>query len=77
MDVLRQRIRLTARYLCDRLGENDTSSGIVPSCRNAAVDDAMKRLGTMKEASAPRGTTWVPGPAWEAPYPGDWTTRYP
>lgn len=77
MDMLRKRISLTARFLCDKLGESNTSSPLIPSCRQAAVDDAMDRVGTMKEAMAPRGTTWVPGPAWQAPYPADWATRYP
>jgi len=74
---LRHRLNLTARFLCDKLGESDTSTGIVPSCRDAAVKDAMARAGTIEEKFAPRGTTWVAGPAWAPPYPSDWTTKYP
>src|SRR5688572_15504336 len=43
---LRRRVNLTARFLCDRLGETDTSSSVVPSCRDAARRDALQRVGT-------------------------------
>lgn len=76
-DELRHRVSLTARYLCDKLGESDTSSGVVPSCRDGAVKDAMQRVGTVEEGFAPRGTTWVAGTRWQAPYPADWPQRYP
>lgn len=76
-DILRQRLKLTARYLCERLGETDTSSTVVPSCRDAAVRDAEQRIGTIEAHFAPRGTTWVAPPAWVAPYPADWVQRYP
>jgi len=72
----RHRLRLTARYLCEKLGESDTSS-VGPSCRQAAVDDAVRRAGTLEAHAAPRGTTWVAGPRWSAPYPGEWVSRYP
>jgi UrcA family protein len=75
---LRHRVNLTARFLCDKLGESRTSSvSVVPSCREAAVEDAMKRVGTAEESAAPRGTAWVAGPAWQPPYPQDWTEKYP
>ena len=73
----RHRLRLTARYLCEKLGESDTGSGVAPACRDAAVSDAMKRAGTLEAHVAPRGTTWVAGPAWTPPYPGEWVSRYP
>lgn len=76
-DALRQRIRLTARYLCQKLGEPDTASPPAPSCRDAATSDAMKRVGTVEEGFAPRGTAWVAKRHWQAPYPDDWATRYP
>lgn len=76
-DELRHRIALTARYLCNRLGETDTADGVVPSCRNAAYDDAMRRVGTVEEGFAPRGTAWVARSRWAAPYPSDWAARYP
>ena len=76
-DIMRHRISLTARYLCDKLGESGTSSGPIPSCRDAATKDAMARLGTLEEGFAPRGTTWAAGRAWAPPYPTDWETRYP
>jgi UrcA family protein len=76
-DALRHRVDLTARFLCDKLGESDASSPIVKSCRDAAVDDAMKRVGTLAESSAPRGTTWVAPAPWAAPYPVWWYTVYP
>ena len=74
---LRHRLNLTARFLCDKLGESDTSTSIVPSCRDAAVRDAMNRIGTVEQHFAPRGTTWVRGDRWSPPYPADWSTRYP
>jgi UrcA family protein len=74
---LRHRLNLTARYLCEKLGESDTATPPVPSCRDAAVKDAMDRVGTLEAHFAPRGTTWVAGPAWQAPYPADWSSRYP
>ena len=75
-DELRMRVRLTARYLCDKLGESDTASP-GPSCRDAAYRDAMARVGTVEEGFAPRGTAWVAPPPWRAPYPEDWRARYP
>ena len=74
---LRHRLNLTARYLCDKLGESDTSDSIVPSCRDGAVRDAIDRIGSIEQHFAPRGTTWVRGTRWSAPYPSDWDTRYP
>jgi UrcA family protein len=74
---LRHRVSLTARYLCDKLGESASSTGAVPSCRDAAVKDAMSRVGTLEAQAAPRGTTWVAGPAWKAPYPEAWVKTYP
>ena len=76
-DILRHRVNLTARYLCEKLGETDTGSPVVPSCRDAAVKDAYDRLGTIEAHFAPRGSTWVAGTAWAPPYPADWDTRYP
>ena len=73
-DILRRRISLTARYLCDRLGENDTGPG---SCRDAATRDALRRVGTIWEHVAPRGTAWVRPPPWVPPYPQAWVTEYP
>ncbi|WP_157217748.1 UrcA family protein [Flavisphingomonas formosensis] len=76
-DELRHRVSLTARYLCDKLGESDSATPPAPSCRDAAYKDAMDRIGTMEASFAPRGSTWVAGPAWQAPYSSDWAQRYP
>lgn len=76
-DELHHRLNLTARYLCDKLGESDTSSAVVPSCRDAAVRDAMSRVGTIEAHFAPRGTTWTRPSPWSPPYPADWSQRYP
>lgn len=76
-DELRHRVNLTARYLCEKLGESDSGSPIAPSCREAAVRDAMGRVDTVQAGFAPRGTTWVRPPAWQPPYPTDWGQRYP
>ena len=73
-DILRHRISLTARYLCDKLGESDTGPG---SCRDAATRDALQRVGTVWEHAAPRATAWVRPPTWVPPYPQAWVTEYP
>jgi UrcA family protein len=73
-DVLRHRIALTARYLCDRLGETDNGPG---SCRDEATRDGLRRVGTIWEHAAPRGTAWVRPPAWVPPYPVAWVNQYP
>jgi UrcA family protein len=72
--ILRQRIRLTARFLCDRLGESDTGPG---SCRDEATRDALRRVGTIEEHFAPRGTAWVRPAPWTPPYPVIWVQQYP
>lgn len=74
---LKRRLNLTARYLCNKLGESDTSSSVAPTCRDAAVKDAMSRMGTIEAHAVPRGKGWVAPPAWSAPYPADWVERYP
>lgn len=76
-DELRHRVNLTARFLCDKLGESSTGDAVAPSCRQAATKDALDRIGTIEQSSAPRGTAWVRPPAWSAPYPTEWSTRYP
>ena len=76
-DELRHRVALTARYLCEKLGESNSGSPVVPSCRDAATKDAMARVGTLEEGFAPRGTTWVAGTRWQPPYPADWNEKYP
>lgn len=71
----RYRIRMTARFLCEKLGEPNFPSPPATSCRTAAERDAMRRLGTVAQLRAPRGTTWVAGPAWTPPYPASWSDR--
>ena len=75
--LLHQRISLTARYLCDKLGESDTGNSVAPSCRDAAAKDAMARAGTLEASAAPRGTAWVAPAPWVAPYPTTWVATYP
>ncbi len=74
---LRHRVNLTARFLCEKLGESDSGSPVAPSCRQAAARDAISRIGKIESTFAPRGTTWVRPPAWQTPYPADWSVRYP
>lgn len=76
-DELRKRLSLTARFLCDKLGEPTVAAPPAPSCRDAATRDAMQRVGTVEASFAPRGTGWVAPAPWQAPYPSDWSTRYP
>jgi UrcA family protein len=71
-DELRKRVRLTARYLCEKLGETDHSPGIVPSCLDQSVRDTMRRVGTIEANAVPRGAAWVQPPPWAAPYPAAW-----
>jgi UrcA family protein len=76
-DMLRQRVSLTARFLCNKLGETSTSSSVAPSCRQQAVKSAMSRVDTVRASFAPRGTAWTSPPAWTAPYPAEWYDQYP
>ena len=70
---LRHRVTATARDLCDRLGENQNSSPLVPSCRDAAVHDAMRRVGTDDADYAPRDTAWAaPSEPYQASYEPDY-----
>ena len=46
-EVLKSRIRDTARDLCDELGENNTTyTPLVPSCRTSAYNSAMPQIRT-------------------------------
>jgi UrcA family protein len=71
---LKHRISLTARYLCDKLGESDTSDGVTPSCRDAATQDADVQADNVIAKFS--RTAWVAGPAWAAPYPTTWVETY-
>ena len=73
----RHRISLTARYLCDKLGENDTATSVVPSCRDAAEKDANAQADTVIAHFAPRGPSWVARQTWTPPYPSTWAEKYP
>lgn len=68
---LRRRVSLTARDLCERLGESSYGS-IGPSCRDAATRDALRRVGTVAEGWAPRGTAWIAPPRWRGARPAAW-----
>ena len=72
---LRHRIEATARYLCNRLGESDTSYSVVASCRQSAVRDALRRVGTVAAQWVPRGSAWVAPRRWVAPYPAAYYDR--
>jgi UrcA family protein len=72
---LKHRISLTARYLCDKLGEEEDSGSVEPSCRKAAVSDAMAQARPI--IAAFERTAWAAGPAWNAPYPPTWENTYP
>jgi len=71
------RISLTARYLCDKLGESAAGDALIPSCRDAAVKDAEARAGTLEAHFAPRSTSWVAPSRWTPPYPPEWVKTYP
>jgi UrcA family protein len=66
--LLKQRISLTARYLCDRLGEDEASDGVLPSCKDAAISDAMAQARPIIPYFT-RGSQWAAGPAWNQTYP--------
>ena len=74
---LKHRIALTARYLCDKLGESDTSDPVVPTCRDAATRDADAQADAIIARFSSRGPTWVAGSPWAAPYPRTWIEKYP
>ena len=70
----KHRIALTARYLCDKLGESDTSDGVAPSCRDAATSDADAQADAVTAGFS--RAAWSAGPAWSAPYPTTWVETY-
>jgi hypothetical protein len=43
--------------MIEACGESARSTGPTPSCRDAAQQDAMRRVGTVEEHFAPCGTT--------------------
>lgn len=75
-DELKHRVRLAARYLCDKLNEGP-AVGAADDCRSTAYRDAMDRIGTVEQHFAPRGTAWVRPAPWTAPWTADWASRYP
>ena len=74
---LKHRIALTARYLCDKLGESDASDPVVPSCRDAATRDAVAQADAAIAHFASRGPAWVARSTWSGPYPRTWIEEYP
>jgi UrcA family protein len=54
-DELRRRIDVTARDLCNELGETGGPSGLAPSCRGQAVRDAMAQARIAIAQAVPRG----------------------
>lgn len=74
---LKHRIRLTADYLCDRLGESDASDPVVPSCRDAATREAYNRADAVIAYYSSRGPTWEAQSDWSGPYRRPWVERYP
>ncbi|MFC3079615.1 UrcA family protein [Phenylobacterium terrae] len=61
-DMLRQRIRDTARDLCTELGEPSRASPAspVPSCREQAERDAFSQMKIAVASATPRGPGWAP-----------------
>jgi len=59
-----QRIAITARYLCRKLGEVNVVS--YNACRDRAVADAVPAARAATRNAAHQGA-WTPGPAWTAP----------
>jgi UrcA family protein len=59
---LKRRVNDTASELCEQLDESDTSSVVVPSCKDAAVRDAMEQTRIHIAAATPRGPAWTPMP---------------
>jgi len=59
---LKRRINDTARDLCRQLGETGGSTGVVPSCEDAAVKDATAQMRRHVAAAQPRGPSWTPAP---------------
>lgn len=60
-DMLRRRIRDTARDLCAELGEPSRTSGpgLVTSCREQAERDAIGQMRIAVANAAPRGPGWA------------------
>lgn len=70
-EILRHRISMTARYLCQKLGEDEPTVTFGRSCREEAERDAYRRLGTVEANYVPHDSV-VLAPRWVAPYPASW-----
>jgi UrcA family protein len=66
MDELNRRVRKTAEYLCERIGETNHSMSAAPSCRDAAISQVAPAVREAK-LNALRTPNWKPGPAWTPP----------
>jgi UrcA family protein len=70
--VLKQRVKSSARYLCEKLGETSTTTLPGASCRQAAEKDAMAQADAVITGFQPRRPNWTRGTAWVPPYPAEW-----
>jgi UrcA family protein len=73
---LRHRISLTARYLCDKLGESDTAGGATPTCRDVAAQKASVQVDEIAMHWPETHSGWAGGPAWHAPYSEEWAATH-
>jgi UrcA family protein len=64
---LDRRIRVTAKYVCDKLGEAPSNAGYIPSCEKAAVQNASHGARDARIAALRSTKHWKPGPPWTPP----------
>jgi UrcA family protein len=66
-DELRRRIEVTATTLCKKLGEDTSGGGVVPSCHDQAVREAVAKAEVAEKEATTKTTPFVAGPAWVPP----------
>jgi UrcA family protein len=65
--ALRHRIRLTAKYVCDRLAATDNKPYTVTDCRRKAIDGAEAQAARAISAAEARQGPFHRGPPWQPP----------
>ena len=68
-DVLKTRIRDTARDLCAKLGETGSGDALAPGCADAAQKDAWKQAEVVIATAVPRGAPMAMNEPMPAPEP--------
>jgi UrcA family protein len=63
-DALAERIKTTAAYVCEKLGEAKQGHSV---CIDSAIKDAQPAARKATKAALESHVAWKPGPAWSPP----------